>query len=297
MESPGQRYYGDALVKLMTQSAIPGMEDLKRALKEGLPEDDEMSARFSLALEYVDLALQAKDQLSAEQLIASPDFLEALGQAEKAILIDRQGQYLYFSDPLNRARLRPIDEFYSMTGAVLKDTKEVDGAIEYLQQKVGLLSFLQSNPLLRVSYSLGNLYVEKGQKESATVCYRNVVSSAPVDKTDEQGIEKEIRKRAAAKLNDIEAKPASSSKSGCFIATAVYGERTTQEILILQAFRDQVLVRTRAGRVFIEAYYRTSPRFAGIVRQSRTLRLVFKKALVEPAVWIAKRILGGRRYL
>lgn len=204
VEHPGQGYFHEAWLKVLAAgSSVAGMEDFKKALDQGLPEDDEVFVRFALAEGYVNLAVAAKDRLNAEQLVASPDFLEALNQAEKAIRIDRQGQYGYFSDPLNRARLRPFDESYNLTGLVLKDTRGIDGAITYLQQKVGLLAFLPTNPLLLATFTLGNLLVEKGQKESAARCYKNIVTSEPVLRGDETRNEQAIRREAAEKLNRL----------------------------------------------------------------------------------------------
>ena len=46
---------------------------------------------------------------------------------------------------------------------------------------------------------------------------------------------------------------------GCYIATSVYGSYDTPEVWTLRRFRDNVLGQTWYGRLFIKAYYATSP--------------------------------------
>jgi cold shock CspA family protein len=50
--------------------------------------------------------------------------------------------------------------------------------------------------------------------------------------------------------------------TGCFIATAVYGDHETAEVLALRRFRDRVLMRSALGRTFVALYYRASPALA-----------------------------------
>lgn len=52
------------------------------------------------------------------------------------------------------------------------------------------------------------------------------------------------------------------NKSGCFIATAVYGDYDALEVKILRKFRDKTLNRNFWGRWFIRTYYFLSPPFA-----------------------------------
>jgi hypothetical protein len=49
------------------------------------------------------------------------------------------------------------------------------------------------------------------------------------------------------------------SKSGCYIATAVYGSYDCPEVWTLRRFRDYSLAETWHGRAFIKLYYAISP--------------------------------------
>lgn len=48
-------------------------------------------------------------------------------------------------------------------------------------------------------------------------------------------------------------------KSGCYIATAVYGSYDCPQVWTLRRFRDYTLAETLFGRLFIALYYATSP--------------------------------------
>ena len=78
-------------------------------------------------------------------------------------------------------------------------------------------------------------------------------------------------------------------KSGCFIATATYGDPEASGVKVLQEFRDQILLPSRFGTALVAGYYRVSPPFAQMIRPSRLARTAVRKLLVEPAVRLARR--------
>ena len=51
----------------------------------------------------------------------------------------------------------------------------------------------------------------------------------------------------------------STQKSGCYVATAVYGSYDCPEVWTLRRYRDNTLTQTWYGRVFIKTYYAISP--------------------------------------
>lgn len=59
-------------------------------------------------------------------------------------------------------------------------------------------------------------------------------------------------------MKSITATTADSS-GGCYIATAVYGSYDCPQVWTLRRFRDNALATTWYGRLFIHAYYATSP--------------------------------------
>lgn len=50
-------------------------------------------------------------------------------------------------------------------------------------------------------------------------------------------------------------------RSGCYVATAVYGSYDCPEVWTLRRFRDETLAETWYGRAFIKVYYTVSPTF------------------------------------
>ncbi len=79
-----------------------------------------------------------------------------------------------------------------------------------------------------------------------------------------------------------------SASGGCFIVTAAFGSESAPEVELLQAFRDNVLRRTRWGSKFFDElykyYYRVSPAIADEMIRDPQLRQVLRFAIVEP--WV-----------
>jgi hypothetical protein len=80
------------------------------------------------------------------------------------------------------------------------------------------------------------------------------------------------------------------SGPGCFIATAAYGSCQAEQLDVLRGFRDEHLLKSGPGRVFVRAYYKTSPPIANLIARSRVLRVIVRKLLVEPCHWLIKRL-------
>lgn len=99
---------------------------------------------------------------------------------------------------------------------------------------------------------------------------------APSDKKAlyEAGID-EVKK----KIDDLTPSPEPEKKSGCYIATAVYGSYDAPEVLYLRQYRDDVLSKSVLGRVFIRAYYILSPPIAQHLENTHKLNNTVRKLL------------------
>jgi len=75
---------------------------------------------------------------------------------------------------------------------------------------------------------------------------------------------------------------------GCFIATAVYGSSTAEEIDILRQFRDEYLSKSASGIWFIENYYRYSPPIAAFIAEHYALKTLVREYFVNPTAKIVK---------
>ncbi|MDD3045000.1 MAG: tetratricopeptide repeat protein [Candidatus Delongbacteria bacterium] len=63
---------------------------------------------------------------------------------------------------------------------------------------------------------------------------------------------------------------------GCFIATAVYGSYDCPEVLVLRRFRDEVLMKSFAGRSFVKFYYKIGPFIAKTAVRVPLLSKIFR---------------------
>lgn len=75
---------------------------------------------------------------------------------------------------------------------------------------------------------------------------------------------------------------------GCYIATAVYGSYDCPEVWTLRRFRDYTLAETWYGRLFIKAYYTTSPTLVKHFGNS----LWFKKMFARPINKLVKHLMN-----
>jgi hypothetical protein len=76
--------------------------------------------------------------------------------------------------------------------------------------------------------------------------------------------------------------------SGCFIATAAYGNPAAEQLDLLRGFRDGVLLESGAGSQFADLYYRLSPPVADFISENGFLRTSVRKLLVDPVVWVVR---------
>ena len=76
-----------------------------------------------------------------------------------------------------------------------------------------------------------------------------------------------------------------NSSGGCFIATAAYGSPLAEEIDVLRNWRDDYLLQSELGRIFVAIYYNLSPPIANHVRVSKVKSQITRK-IIEPFVKI-----------
>ena len=74
----------------------------------------------------------------------------------------------------------------------------------------------------------------------------------------------------------------------CFIATAAFGTPMAPEVNTLRAYRDHVLAKSAAGRIFVENYYRYSPPVARFIKDKPALRWLVRQ-LLKPLIRYAKK--------
>jgi hypothetical protein len=90
---------------------------------------------------------------------------------------------------------------------------------------------------------------------------------------------------SASKKDEIESTP----KGGCFIATAAYGSSLASEVVLLSRFRDDVLLRSKLGALFVTFYYQVSPPLASFIAQVEFLRAATRRLFLSPLLKLLKR--------
>ena len=117
------------------------------------------------------------------------------------------------------------------------------------------------------------------------------IGVAATDKHDNEGILSELDKGTPVEVQDFfeHYKDSGGRENGdyCFIATAAWGTKYADDVVILRRFRDRFLRATPAGRWFIRTYYRLSPPIARFISHSEFLKAVVRVMLM-PLVLFAK---------
>jgi hypothetical protein len=97
---------------------------------------------------------------------------------------------------------------------------------------------------------------------------------------------------AARQLKDeIENPP---KKGMCFVATATYGTPLETEVIVLSRFRDEVLLSSYLGRLFVERYYYVSPPIARLIACSSTLRSLVRVIFLQHIVRLVQQRMAKR---
>lgn len=86
-------------------------------------------------------------------------------------------------------------------------------------------------------------------------------------------------------------------EAGCFVVTATMGDGNHPTVLLCREFRDQLLVKTSIGRIFVNYYYRYGPIAAKLIAPSSIFRFVAFCLIVLPLSVIAGILLKISKFL
>lgn len=203
LESPAQNHYAKALQHGVLGANDAAISEFEAAIELGLPQDDEMEARFYLGSTYSKLVNTDLAVEHIEQMTATLEFQNAINQMEKAVLMDFEGKYGYFSE--TRFLLGYLDVLYTYQADAIQKQEGTDGAITFYETKLQLFDYLPSTPMLMTLLQLGVLYYEnKGDKERARKCFKKILEADVVNPDDEDGMEANLRQQAENNLKIAE---------------------------------------------------------------------------------------------
>jgi biotin carboxyl carrier protein len=78
-------------------------------------------------------------------------------------------------------------------------------------------------------------------------------------------------------------------KSGCFIATACYGDYECAEVKEFRIYRDNVLLKHKIGLLFVEFYYYFSPPIAALISKSEFSKRIIRTLFLRPILNLIKK--------
>ncbi|MDL5049684.1 hypothetical protein QQ054_27080 [Oscillatoria amoena NRMC-F 0135] len=99
-----------------------------------------------------------------------------------------------------------------------------------------------------------------------------------------------MRKEDDEDYEEVFGKPAPQRKpGGCYIATVCYGSELAPEVIALKYYRDNVLAKSKLGRLFTKLYYYTSPTIAKILKNKPMANKFIKDKLLDKIIKIINR--------
>lgn len=84
---------------------------------------------------------------------------------------------------------------------------------------------------------------------------------------------------------------------GCYIATEIYGSYDCVEVWTLRRFRDEVLVKTWYGKIFIQIYYAVSPTLIKVFGEEELVRRFCKKKLDGVVSYLNGKGISSDKYV
>ncbi|MBT5529198.1 MAG: hypothetical protein HOK35_08570 [Cytophagia bacterium] len=108
-------------------------------------------------------------------------------------------------------------------------------------------------------------------------------------------IDQQFSKQSELLLNELSESLKSSNssnvpaKSGCFVATYLYGGVETTQVNILRDFRDSVLIKSIIGRLIVKIYYKVGPMAVRLIKKMPIIKIIIRSILDRLILFLSKR--------
>lgn len=133
-----------------------------------------------------------------------------------------------------------------------------------------------------------------GKKEKYIACLKVLFSlkdfASHLNSEDQELLSSDVQKYyslseelGSGYLNNIQVAEV-LKKSGCFIATTVYGSYYSPEVIVLRKFRNTYLLTNTLGKIFVQVYYLSSPIIAQYISRKPYMLRVLKKCFLDKIV-------------
>lgn len=158
-----------------------------------------------------------------------------------------------------------------------KDRKERDEKVKNICEEAGI-------PLVKfwTTYGVNAEYIGKRIKET--------LDSLPIERVhhfDQESDEEETYQPSVVPKQSYPQPPRAyyprggynQRKSGCYVATCIYGSYDCQEVWVLRRYRDTKLASSWYGRTFIRLYYAVSPSLVKVFGRFKWFHKLIKPKL------------------
>lgn len=253
----------DAESRLVGNSLLEHVEELKSAAN-GCLEHGNFTGHIRFNLPFAHVSIEVRNRRPGERtqpVMSNPEEKESQSGKE---LVPRKDDKVAISNPAD------------LLGELVKDLPK---------KKVDELKGKAADELLRIQVKQTEQRVEReGVREKVG---DTIQAARVLNMEDNAGYELKTEHISDSSKTTVTIKknavgqPDDSKKlsAKCFVATACYGDENHEAVQILRAFRDEVLQKFRAGRLFIAAYYRLGPHMAAFVAPRHHVRVFVKGVL------------------
>lgn len=170
--------------------------------------------------------------------------------------------------PINTMRQLPqtLKSFLSASKLILNSIAEIGGTnhVAYIEL---------SDLVVRVVLGTSITYVNSTSDSSGVI---HIISEL-----DSFNMSTETENHFNANWNIIKnnVSATKSTDGACYIATLVYGDYESYEVLALRKFRDEVLAKRLTGRLFINFYYAVSPYIVSFLKNQVYIQRIIRRLL------------------
>jgi tetratricopeptide (TPR) repeat protein len=163
-----------------------------------------------------------------------------------------------------------------------KDDKIVKKYYETIDKaKKDLINAVKINPNLRDAYRfLANIYIIQRNPHKSKQALRNFLNV--------EGRRLDPNEEAYGKIA-LEDLTKNFPDGNCYIATACYGSYDEKEVVVLRKFRDEYLLKSGIGKLFVKLYYLISPHIAGKLRNHKRINTFVKNNFLDRIVKIIEK--------
>jgi len=316
-KSPAKRKFEEALRYTMDLINFPDKKYIfeirgestvslyEEALSLGLTGRDEIEchARLGGVFFLKGQCFEGLDKVFDEGLYSTPFYHRYVTEMEKALKLDAQrgDEFFRYAEDRN-ALLAPLALLWVADSKFIKKRDRYGhlSAISYLDAKVRLLDYLGGSYFPTLFFELGSLYAEiakvsardqLGNGEKAIEWFKR---AANAEVATDIFSAFDIKRRAQKELETMLflSQMRTSGKSGCFIATAVYGRADAPELETFRRFRDEFLLKRSMGKLFMSFYYSFSPHAAELIKKSEYAKKLVRAVILKTALRLIRFIMN-----